>query len=344
MQKIYLSILLTGLLWAQAIQPNALIAIGDTLAQAAHHTIAHVDTLEASVAWGAFRHSIANAEEAPEAIRAFCHTICAEHGLIPANINIKINPEEFTAAGIQAFGNNTIIISQHYLAKLTNALTNPELPESREALETMRTFMKHEIKHLKNHDSSKRLAAHVAASAATHAGFALLIPQSLNHRPASFLSLALKSAFLWVTAKLKQVLHRKIVDKYEAYQEQTADDYAFNHSSANALEQTIKTYQNSQQVIVNILAGTQEINPAFPEETLAAIATQQQTLRARYNQSGSTEPYQAWVAAQTADLERAERTFFPGRPLLSTTIRDALAAARRVSTQHCCKGHANHSH
>jgi len=297
-----------------------------------HQVIAHQETLLASAGYAYSAYQISSWSAASTTLTDWCQAIIKEHGLA-RKIHIKINPAINALSGFAAFGNDTVIISHAKALEIEQAIQNSRSKEAQTTLEVSRTYLRHEIAHLKNSDTTKRLLANLFMSIITHTGSILLEGSQFLKKSSSLFGLLTYGAISWVTGKIKHFVHKKAVDAYCAHQEKNADDYAFATSKDPQELRSMAHYlEEKHGEILQLLTGKATINPSLQPDIQEAFAATKKILEERYRQEATAEPYEQWLKRQI-EAVKVEELLFPGRPALLDTISDARRAAQRLEAQ-----------
>ncbi len=101
---------------------------------------------------------------------------------------------------------------------------------------------------------------------------------------------------------------------------------------ADEEQPVVQTIVEKQEAIVDLLAGTQPINPAFSSEIKEQVDKVKEKLKEEYTNQTSTPPapYVAWVKEQKDTCLAVEKILLPEHPPLAESLQATLAAAERL--------------
>ncbi len=293
-----------------------------------HHAIAYVPFIGNLTGLISYKQQLKKWPLAPEIVSNYFKDRCRDQGMETSKIEIRIRPDEFHQASFEAFGNATLVLNQTTCKKIESALLSPGEENSRYLL-GCGTYLDHEIGHLRQNDSTKRFLVAAGSTFALHSATHYLLPATTT----TATQFALNGIRFCLLAIARYWCTEKITNTYIRYQEKRADEYAYSVAQdPAALREMAQTIVEKQEAIVDLLAGTQPINPAFSSEIKEQVDKVKEKLKEEYTNQTSTPPapYVAWVKEQKDTCLAVEKILLPEHPPLAESLQATLAAAERL--------------
>lgn len=261
-----------------------------------------------------YRNTIDNAPEAPPAVVEFCRKKAAEHGLNPNEIVVKAHGHDFIAALERRY----IAFSPDCARDLDTYLSNPGDEQSEAVVKIYSTLLDHELAHLKNNDSTKRMLAFVGSSV-----ICSVISHYIRNRscisswfntPTTFREFCIMWASYGVVGYLNVVVPQTIREWYAQRQESAADDYAIAHAKdPKALRSAAKFLERSESGIIEFLhneSAWQRLGFAKRMQ----MTMLQALCKAEYARQAPSADFKTWISQQPDIIAHVKEIVDPEHP------------------------------
>lgn len=274
--------------------------------------------------------------DAPPGVMDFCRERCALHNLPIDKIHIKVGGK---SGFMEAFGSEYLLMSSGAINELHKALSETNKSEASEnIIKIYAMLLDHEIAHLKNNDSFKRVLFAMGTNAATY----MLMRYSLNSsrfnsffRRQESASGLVKSFFVCdVAAIFTSLLNSGAFILYIRSQEKAADAYAINMTQdPQALRLFASFFQNRAENLMLFLEGALVLGEHCPLATRAILNFLRDNLRKQYDREKPSENFRLWLEKHRIILDLITFISDPAHP--SAVVREevARAAAERLEAQ-----------
>jgi hypothetical protein len=249
-------------------------------------------------------HQIASFPDAGSEVFDFCKSRCEKQNVDIQNLKVKIDESDGTI--IEVVGRQSIVFSATNYNELQQALKNPQDEVSRQVILIYAFLVDHEIGHIKSNDAVKRNAFLVGSNLLVYAGSHYV----MNHtslktwfKPATNFKEFIISAIAFGCVKPLFAANDYVYSLYAQDQETAADYNAIKYAdNPESLRLAASYFEKLDESYINVLCGTQEINPSFSWIVKAQFENVRKILETQYQSQKITEDFRAWVKKQTKYL------------------------------------------
>ena len=274
------------------------------------------------------KYTITQLPDASDTVIQFCRERLQEHGINQQDILIKIRNE---CSLMEAFP-GAIFFNPAAANQLNNVLDNPTDEESIRIIRVYSTFLDHEIAHLKNNDSLKRLAVFVSVSLASYCASSYLI-KLFKLEPWFNEPQTLKEFFICygahgVLGTFHNMTNKKVFEWYSCYQEDNADRYAISCAKEPAaLRATADCMEKFGNQALEFICGTVELSAQLTITQKITLAVMKKFLIVLYESEKPDEDLRSWAKKQSGSLDDMLEIMDPGHPNPFSRAKEIRAGA-----------------
>ncbi len=288
-----------------------------------------------------YKNQLPTLPDAPEVIVNLCHDKLKTQGLNHEQIQLKVKQD---CGLIEAFSNTGIVFSPAAANEFASALENPIDEKSAGIIKTYSTLIDHEIAHLKNSDSFKRLAILTGASLAGYAASSYLVNVSrfsfLFEKPTNIKEFFICMLSYGLVNASTGGFANFLTTTWTRNQEIQADAYAMSQANdPEALRYAAKFFEMLDKNIIDFLCGDGQPHHSIPLIRQMQMQNIRAMLIAQYQAEQTQEEFRSWVQKQTQMLAWLKLSFDPEHPTGASRAQamraaaDALEAAQKTTEQ-----------